>query len=164
MKNATLTAALSAAILTATAAQGIAAGMDETARHHGPRASFEELDADGDGQVTQAEMKRHMQARFEAADSDGDGRMSREELSERMAARQAEMRERRLDWLMKNRDSDGDGDLSMDEMGGDDSGRMFARLDSDGDGTVSRAEFEQMKKRHGMKRHMGQGGDMQKAE
>lgn len=155
MKNSFLMTALGAAILAGTAAPGIAQGMgmgmDHAMGGEGMRPSFEQLDADGDGKVTQAELTSHAQARFEAADSDGDGKLSRAELDARMAARQAAMRTRMIAW----RDADGDGSLSMSEIGGGPGEMMFEQADRDGDGAVSRAEFEKMKQRHG--RH-GDGG------
>ena len=38
----------------------------------GPKMSFEELDTDRDGQVTQAELEAHKAARFAETDSNGD--------------------------------------------------------------------------------------------
>ena len=47
---------------------------------HGARVSFEELDADGNGEVTQAEVEAHRAARFAATDTDGDGKLSAAEI------------------------------------------------------------------------------------
>lgn len=155
MRNAWLTTALGAAILAGAATQGIA-GSGEGKRQYGPKHSFEELDANGDGQITEAEMQAHMQARFDTADTDGDGKLSRDELSARMEARQAERRAKRLDWMFENRDADGDGALTMEEMRAGRAERMFARIDADGDGAISREEFEEMSEK-GRHRHGKRG-------
>lgn len=157
MKNAWLTTALGAAILTGAAAQGVA-GPREGMGPHGPWHSFEELDADGDGQIVEAEMLAHMKARFDIADTDGDGKLSRDELSARMETRQAERSARRLDWMFEHRDADGDGALTLEEMRAGRAARMAARIDTDGDGSVSREEFEDLleKRQH---RHGNWGAD-----
>jgi len=153
MKHVFLMTGLAAAILIGAGAKGNAAGVGPAM---GPRPpSFQELDADGDGQVTLPEMKAHMQTRFEAADSDGDGALSREELSARIEARQVQRRNRMLDRMFTRRDTDGDGLLRFEEMrapGPDEPGRIFARHDGDGDGALSEEEFEAMKERHGRHR------------
>lgn len=157
MKNAVLIASLSAAVLTGATAQTVAAGNDMHRGHHGMRPTFEELDADGDGRVTQAELQSRMQARFESADADGDGKLSRAEMSARIEARQAERRAQMLERMFEHRDEDGDGALTLEEMRRDRAERMFARMDEDGDGALSREEFEAMRDRHHM-RHGAQGG------
>lgn len=161
MNNTVLMAALGAAILAGTGMQGIAQGMGGDMGmgmgDDGMRPSFSELDADGDGKLTRAEMENHRKARFAAADTDGDGKLSRAELDARMAERQAAMRERMLDRMIGWRDVDGDGSLSAEEMRADRGLRMFAGMDRDRDGTVSAEEFEQMSARH-ERRHGGRGG------
>lgn len=119
----------------------------------GVQHSFEDLDTDGDGSITPAEMAGHMQARFKGADSDGDGLLSREELVARMMERQAERMGRRADHMIERHDANGDGMLSMDEMRADRQGRMFERLDTDGDGVISKTEFDAMQERHGGRKH-----------
>jgi len=120
------------------------------------RPAFEDLDADGDGQVTQAEMLAHAQARFGAADADGDGRLSLEEMQAQARARADEMAARMLERM----DRDGDGALSFDEMPGQrrESGmeRMFGRADADGDGSLSAEEFQRAGARMG-RHHHGDG-------
>lgn len=106
---------------------------------------FDEIDADKDGKMTEAELAAFRAARFAAADADGSGGLSAEELaafrSEQMAERQSEMAGRMLERL----DADNDGQLSAAEfaaMGG--KRNPFDRADTDGDGAVSRAEAEAM--------------------
>ncbi|SFR57482.1 EF-hand domain-containing protein [Litoreibacter janthinus] len=124
----------------------------------GPRVAFEELDADGNGSITEAEMQAHRAARFTTADTDGDGSLSRAELEAQMSADKGDRMGRRLDRMIDRLDTDKNGALSQEELaqaGGERKGRGgFSRLDKDGDGAVSKAEFEQMgKKRHGGRDH-----------
>lgn len=111
------------------------------------RPSFSELDANGDGSLTIAEVQANATGRFAEMDANGDGVITADEIAAR-AAEQAEMRAterfaRMLEW----RDSDGDGALSQVEMGDNRAEKMFSRLDKDGDGVVSAEEFEMAQKR-----------------
>lgn len=156
---------VAALVLTATGAFAAGTGdcMKDGAHHRGMhhggmRHSFEEIDLNGDGEVTREEMTRHRQARFASADTDGDGKLSPAEMEaaamERMKARVANMIERF--------DTDGDGFLSADEMPRPKRGdRMFDRVDADDNGSISREEFTKVRamrkdRGHGhgrMKRH-----------
>ena len=124
---------------------------------HGPRVTFEELDANGDGSVTEAEMQAHRAAQFTAADTDGDGSLSRAELEAQMKSGKEDRMTRRLDKMMERVDADGNGVLSQDELanvGSERKGKGFSRMDKDGDGAISKAEFDDMgKKRRGGRNH-----------
>ena len=116
----------------------------------GPRVTFEELDADSNGSVTEAEMQAHRAARFTTADTDGDGSLSRAELEAQMTSGKESRIERRLDRMMDHLDADDNGTLSQEELaeaGGERKGKGFSRLDKDGDGAVSKAEFDEMGKK-----------------
>jgi Ca2+-binding EF-hand superfamily protein len=119
----------------------------------GPRVTFEELDADANGSITQAEMEAHRAARFTTADTDGDGSLSRAELEAQMKAGKEGRMERRLDKMMEHMDADENGSLSKEEMadaGSKRKGKGFSRMDKDGNGEISKAEFDEMsKKRRG---------------
>lgn len=148
---------------------------------------FSDLDANGDGQLSQDELTNMGQARFARRDLDGDGELSAEELQAAAAERQA----RRVARMIETLDSDGNGTLNIEEMraaremrrghgthagqhgaghrkgwGWGKSGeerraarmaRVFDRLDADDDGAISEAEFEEARA-HMMKRH-GRRGD-----
>ena len=123
----------------------------------GPRVTFEELDVDSNGSVTEAEMQAHRAARFTTADTDGDGSLSRAELEAQMTSGKESRMERRLDRMMDHLDADDNGALSQEELaeaGGERKGKGFSRLDKDGNGAVSKAEFDEMgKKRHSGRKH-----------
>lgn len=144
--------------------------------------NFAELDADGNGAMSLEEMQAMGARRFAAADTDGDGALSRDELLARGAARM----EQRIDRLLEHADSDGDGVLTEAEMieardgrrghgrplgghgnqegrggrRGPNPERMFERMDADGDGSVTQAEFDDAMARlqDRMGRRNGDGG------
>ena len=110
----------------------------------GPGAHFEELDANKDGSLSQAEFLAKGEAHFAQADTNKDGKLTKEE---RQAAHAAHMKER-----FAKKDKNGDGKLSKDELG-----RMpeefQKRLDTNGDGAITQAEMAsaklEMHKKHG---------------
>ena len=114
---------------------------------------FDVMDADKDGKVTIVEIEAHRLARFAEADTNSDGSLSAEELAAqhlaRMTERSAEHAAKMLQW----QDANGDGMLSADEMPGGPSPRMLARLDSDNDGAISKAEAEAAMEHMGKRKH-----------
>ncbi|SIT12350.1 Ca2+-binding protein, EF-hand superfamily [Roseivivax lentus] len=112
--------------------------------------SFEMLDADADGQLTEAELAAQAAARFAERDSDGDGQLSVAEILAHRQAAQAERIARRIARL----DQNGDGALSYAEITAwRDPAAMFDRLDADADGAVSAEEFAALEKRRGGRGH-----------
>ena len=123
-------------------------------------ARFQELDADGSGEISPAELaaapkplrlghgpsRRHMHGRgtggavdadlFERLDEDGDGLLSKAEFdaSKIREARRGSMQE----WVFARLDRDGSGGISRDEL--PDMSRRLEAMDADGDGTVTREE------------------------
>lgn len=152
MKHAGFIAGIAISALALTAAAAFAEKMQGKG-HHGPRASFEQLDTDADGQLTQAELESHRAARFDEMDTNGDGKLSAEEIQVK-ANEKARDRSARM---MERFDADGDGALSRDEMPKPrNAGRMFDRIDADGSGGISKEEFETARskmKEHGQKGH-----------
>ena len=143
-------------------------------RHERP--TFQQLDTDGNGEITKEEMQARMAARFAEADTDGDGKLSLDE----MQAKARQRADDRAKWMLEKFDADGDGFLSAEEMpkpkreGGMD--KMFERADTDKSGGISEEEFKAMgdhkrghdgkfggkhggKMDHGMKRHGDCGPD-----
>ena len=138
MNNVVLIGTLAVSIVVGGAAQGFAASEP-----HGPKHSFEALDADGDGEVSRAEFDSHRADRFAKADTNGDGLLSRDEV----VARGQDRAERFADRMFQRLDENRDGAISLAEMSEGRGNRFFDRADSDGNGAVSKPEFEQMKKR-----------------
>ncbi len=127
----------------------------------GERPTFETLDTDGDGMITQAEIDARWEERFQAFDPDGDGSVTLEEFKANMAAQAEERAERMFTQL----DSDGDGMLTRDvlELRQGRTGRIgnfIERLDADGDGAISAEEFAELENRRGLRRggRDGRGG------
>lgn len=130
------------------------------------RITFEELDLNGDGFLTQEDMAARSAARFEEADSNGDGVLSAEELGAATLKRMQEKAATRASRMIEQRDANGDGVLSPDEMTPrkDRGARMFERADSDGDGKISKAEFDAARekmheRRKGMRKGHGKNSD-----
>lgn len=148
------------------AAAGIAGASAAVAKqgtgHHGPRVAFEELDADGNGELTKAEMEARRDARFARIDSNGDGKLSAAEIEAEGARRAAERAAR----MIERHDKDGDGVLSREELPkANKHAAMFSRMDRDGSGVVSKEEFEQARMEMRDKHHKGadcghEGGHM----
>ncbi len=116
----------------------------------GPRdrepVTFQELDANGDGQVTQEEMQAYRGQRFTDADTDGDGKLSVEEMQ---AAGQKKVNDR-VTKMFEKQDANNDGFLTEDELPKPRrAGKMFDRIDADGNGTISEQEFADAKERMG---------------
>ena len=106
---------------------------------HGPRASFEELDADKNGEVTQVEMETMRTRQFAKVDTDGDGKLTLEEITAHRAAKVGDRAARMLERFDANKD----GALSQDELPGPKrQGTVFERLDADKSGGISREEFQ----------------------
>lgn len=133
----------------------------------GAAMMFDRLDADGDGVITRAEIEAARLARAAEMDADGDGTITREEFVAWHAARAAERAERRAGRMfdrVAGPDAEGIAPEQMLREGRID--RMFARLDTDGDGAISREEFEagaaRMRDRRGemRERHRGEGQGM----
>ena len=150
------------ALLIATVgATALLAPMAEARGKGGERPTFEMLDADGDGQVTQADLDTLRNERFAEFDANGDGSVTEEEFMARASNQAGE----RAAEMLARLDADGDGVLSRGVIeqgrGGDRAGRMIERLDTDGDGAVSAEEFAAAQERRaGMReRFGGRGGD-----
>jgi Ca2+-binding EF-hand superfamily protein len=106
--------------------------------------AFEKIDADGDGQITKAELEAMGVARFEKVDADGDGFITQAEVEIQQSDRAAKRAAR----MMERLDADEDGRISLAEMQKSPrANKMFDRVDADGDGVITKAEFDDMKER-----------------
>ncbi|AJE48064.1 EF-hand domain-containing protein [Celeribacter indicus] len=117
----------------------------------GAGADFAEIDADGDGQVSESELTAFRDARFAEIDTDGNGTADAEELFAYHEAQRAARMRAMTEKMVAARDTDGDGALSVEELTTRPQPTMFQRLDRNGDGVLSEDEF-------GRPRGTGAGG------
>ncbi|WP_415184029.1 EF-hand domain-containing protein [Phaeovulum sp.] len=123
----------------------------------GAMFDFAKYDTDGDGKITQDEIRAVRAAEAAALDANGDGKISAEELvAQEMAGVQARV-EARVKARIAAQDADGDGMLSAAELASRPMPMMmFDRFDTDNDGAISTAEMEAAKAR--MQDRMGKKG------
>ena len=121
---------------------------------------FSDVDKNGDGKISQAEMEAHAKVRFDAADTDGNGKLSAAEMTVAAEKMRQERRVRKMAKMIERMDADKDGELSFEEMPGQKTraDRMFMRLDKDGDGAISQEEMEAARKNSGERRGEGRHG------
>lgn len=154
MKRTTALTGVLALAIAATSLPAVAQERGEGPRGpRGPMFQFEEIDANGDGKITQEEIDAHAAARFAEADTDGDGSVSAEEMVARMQAQRDERMQRGAERMIERMDANDDGVLSADEMAPRNTERLFSRLDANDDGEITQAEMEaareKMQKRFG---------------
>lgn len=127
-------------------AVGASVALADKGRGHKP--DFATLDADGNGEVTLAEIQAHGATRFAAADTDASQSLDRDELLARFNKEVSDRMERRVDRMIERFDANGDGALSADEFP-DRSEKMAERLmklDVDQSGGLSEEELAAAKK------------------
>lgn len=149
MKNTVIMTTLAVTII---AGAAFAAGSEKSHRGHGPRLNFEEVDANKDGKLSKDELAAHAEARFNQTDTNNDGLVSEAELRARIAQRMEDRADRKVSRMMKHHDANDDGQLSQDEMKPKHADKMMKRVDTDGDGAISKAEFDAMQDKHGKHR------------
>lgn len=126
-------------------------------------SAFADLDADGNGQITEEDLAALAEGRFAAVDTDGDGSLTVEEMAARIVAqiqeRQAQapgtgarmgdpeaIAKTMAERMIAARDGNEDGVLTADELAPKVSyGRTIDRFDTDDDNAISEAEYEAAK-------------------
>jgi Ca2+-binding EF-hand superfamily protein len=124
-----------AALLTAGSSVALAHGPGgecHGGKGGGPAAHFEELDANKDGAVSQAELLQKRGEHFDKADANKDGKLTKEE---RQAMHEARKQER-----FAKHDANKDGKLTKDELGKMPE-HFQKRVDANGDGAITQAEL-----------------------
>lgn len=136
------------------------------ARGVGPKGAemmpaFEAIDADKDGSVTEAEIAAFRAAAIAGADANKDGSIDLEELTAFETKMAAKIAQEHANRRMEAQDANGDGRLDSEELLAPPGPNMaISRLDSDGDGALSKAEFSQPHSmRGGHERISENGGD-----
>jgi Ca2+-binding EF-hand superfamily protein len=149
-------------VVALTLAAMIAASLSTAAvaREHGQgrgfEMNFEEMDANKDGKVTEAEIQAYRTAKLTALDVNKDGEFSAEELAAMGEQRKADRAAKRVERMIEMRDTDGNGTLSLAELTAERPRQtMFERLDTDKDGAISKAEADAAKERFA--EHRGEG-------
>ena len=108
--------------------------------------SFDAVDANKDGKITPDELEAFRKARAAEADLNKDGMVSAEEMVAFGEQMRAERKLLRAKEMIARFDTNKDGQLSLDEMpASKEPGKMFSRIDTDGDGAISKAEADEMK-------------------
>jgi hypothetical protein len=115
--------------------------------NHGGEDKFKMMDTNNDGQVSAAEHDAAVAKMFGDMDADKDGFVTSAELDAKHAAMKTADRGEKHGMDMKSTDKiakmdkDGDGKLSAAEYGGG-AKEMFGKMDTDGNGSLSRTEMD----------------------
>ncbi|MGE4611286.1 MAG: EF-hand domain-containing protein [Paracoccaceae bacterium] len=144
----------------------------------GQMPSFEMLDTNGDGVITQTEINAIGAGRFAESDANGDGYLDADELKAQMLAKGAERRAKRdgkgdrgskrdegntelrqtqmgermdlaIKHMIERADTNGDGKLSADEVKSPQAGKLFEHVDVDGNGEITQEEWDAAKAKRG---------------
>ena len=126
---------------------GLLLCLPATANPRGER--FENLDQNGDGQITRQEIQDFSRERFKKADTNSDGQITAEEVLNRMPFFVRGQAHDPVVRYLKAQDYNRDGQVSLAEVLKH-ADQRFTRLDSNRDGTVSAEEFA--RQQHKMER------------
>lgn len=139
-----------------------APGVQTHEQGHGRRGKIETLDKNDDGRISKDEAKgTRLEKHFTEIDTNKDGSLTRAELK---AARQKHARATPAEIIAKH-DTNGNKTLEANEVEQSRWGKFFAKIDADGNGSVTEAELQEAKKKfaqhhrkHHKRGHRG-GGD-----
>ncbi|MFN0114882.1 MAG: EF-hand domain-containing protein [Paracoccaceae bacterium] len=127
------------------AAPPVGAGPMPGAMMGPPPVLFGELDGDGDGRITEAEVRAARLAQVAGMDRNADGKISEDEAVAWAVAKATKAATEKAKRQFASRDLDGDGALTAEElMAPPVPAGLFRQADADGDGAVSKAEFDAM--------------------
>ncbi|WP_430401713.1 EF-hand domain-containing protein [Hyphomonas sp.] len=132
--------------------------------HDGSRGEhMKAVDTNGDGDITREEVDAFRATMFNAADANKDGSLSLAEMTAHHEAQQAQRKAERQARHFAKLDTDGDGQITAAEFASRPM-RGMERMDTDGDGVVTEEERAAakaaMKERHGKWGKRGQNRDV----
>ncbi|MEO0486573.1 MAG: EF-hand domain-containing protein [Pseudomonadota bacterium] len=109
----------------------------------GERPAFSDLDLDGSGEVTLAELEAFGVSRFNEADTNGDGALSLDEIIAQRDVENQERLQRRVERFIERADDNGNGAIELEEFGqtAERMERRFERMDADSSGGISEEEM-----------------------
>ncbi len=131
--------------------------------HRGPHGGkmLEQVDANGDGNITKDEISNHRAEKFLSADTNGDNLVSAAEFEAFAQAERERKASERRERRFARMDANGDGVISAaehDAAASERMERMFERVDTDGDGVITEEEREAAKKMRRDRRGHGRRG------
>ncbi len=136
-------------------------GPGGNAGQRDPGQMFARMDKDGNGALSKNEVPERMQAHFDKLDADGNGGITREELATAMKNRDGKGagpkgskpdgakgngQGAKPEGLLKRLDTDGNGSISKSEAPENMQAR-FDKMDADGNGSIDLAEIKTMMER-----------------
>lgn len=146
MKKTTFKSAISLATLVAVTLAGATLAYAKTQNQRAERM-FTEMDSNGDGKITQAEITASKTRNFHAMDTNNDGAVSSDEMLNHAINKMKERMQERMGKRFAKIDKDSNGTISADEFGGRTS-KMMEHLDTNKDGAISMQEVKDKKKKH----------------
>lgn len=118
-------------------ASGTACAVSAGSGQNGAR----QVDANGDSVISKEEVQAMQDKQFAELDIDGDGEVTAAELSSRMLEKQKQRIERMAEMQVNRLDANGDGVVSKEEFSAS-AEKGFDRRDTNGDGELTREEMQ----------------------
>jgi len=171
--NAYLSRTVTAAALLAALSVSPALAQSAPQGQMGMMPDFATLDANGDGKISPDEMKAFGVGRVAGMDANKDGFVTKDEMKAFIVAKMTDRVNSMVDQRFAKLDPDNTGKVSLDKLENPQrEEKMFKRMDKNGDGVISKDEFdaakakmakrmEKMQARHHrmMDEDLGGGGD-----